>query len=91
MTQTEQPKRSFFSRRVLWGATVGSALVFFIAGILFWGGFNTAMWILADRVISSVIIGANSVNQLNDTITGDDIRLSSEDKAALDQITDWEK
>jgi len=42
MNQTT-PKRSFFSRRVLWGATVGSALVFFIAGILFWGGFNTAM------------------------------------------------
>lgn len=42
MNQTA-PKRSFFSRRVLWGATVGSALVFFIAGILFWGGFNTAM------------------------------------------------
>ena len=36
-------KRSFFSRRVMWGATVGSALVFFIAGIIFWGGFNTAM------------------------------------------------
>lgn len=43
MTQTEQPKRSFFSRRVLWGATVASALVFFVAGIIFWGGFNTAM------------------------------------------------
>jgi nitrate/TMAO reductase-like tetraheme cytochrome c subunit len=43
MTQTEQPKRSFFSRRVLWGATVASALVFFVAGIVFWGGFNTAM------------------------------------------------
>ena len=42
MNQTA-PKRSFFSRRVLWGATVGSALVFFIAGIIFWGGFNTAM------------------------------------------------
>ncbi len=43
MTQTNQNKRSFFSRRVLWGATVASALVFFIAGIIFWGGFNTAM------------------------------------------------
>ena len=43
MTQTKQNKRSFFSRRVLWGATVASALVFFIAGIVFWGGFNTAM------------------------------------------------
>lgn len=39
----DAPKRSFFSRRVLWGATIGSALVFFIAGIVFWGGFNTAM------------------------------------------------
>ncbi len=37
------PQKSFFSRRVLWGATIGSALVFFIAGIIFWGGFNTAM------------------------------------------------
>ena len=43
MTETKQNKRSFFSRRVLWGATVASALVFFIAGIVFWGGFNTAM------------------------------------------------
>ncbi len=42
MNQAES-KRSFFARRVLWGATVGSALVFFIAGIIFWGGFNTAM------------------------------------------------
>ena len=37
------PKRSFLSRRVLWGATIGAALTFFIAGIVFWGGFNTAM------------------------------------------------
>lgn len=36
-------KPSFFSRRVMWSATVGSALVFFLAGIIFWGGFNTAM------------------------------------------------
>ncbi len=43
MTKTAPPKRSFLSRRVLWGATVASALVFFIAGIVFWGGFNTAM------------------------------------------------
>lgn len=36
-------KFSFFSRRVLWGATVGAALLFFMAGIIFWGGFNTIM------------------------------------------------
>jgi len=36
-------KPNFFSRRTIMGATVGSALVFFVIGILFWGGFNTAM------------------------------------------------
>lgn len=36
-------KFSFLSRRVLWGATVGAALLFFVAGIIFWGGFNTIM------------------------------------------------
>ena len=35
--------KRFLSRRTLWGATVGSALVFFVFGIVFWGGFNTAM------------------------------------------------
>ncbi len=36
-------KFSFLSRRTFWGATIGGALLFFIAGIIFWGGFNTAM------------------------------------------------
>ncbi|MES9872467.1 MAG: NapC/NirT family cytochrome c [Candidatus Sedimenticola sp. 6PFRAG7] len=36
-------KPNFFTRRIILGATVGSALVFFIVGIIFWGGFNTAM------------------------------------------------
>ncbi|HIP53210.1 MAG TPA: cytochrome C552, partial [Chromatiales bacterium] len=36
-------KPGFFSRRTVLGATVGAALVFFFAGIIFWGGFNTAM------------------------------------------------
>ncbi|MES9956775.1 MAG: NapC/NirT family cytochrome c [Sedimenticola sp.] len=41
---TELPvKPNFFSRRIVLGATVGSALLFFIVGIIFWGGFNTAM------------------------------------------------
>ncbi len=36
-------KPGFFSRRVTKGATLGAALIFFILGIIFWGGFNTAM------------------------------------------------
>ena len=43
MARTEPVKRGFFSRRVILGATVGAALVFFLAGVVFWGGFNTAM------------------------------------------------
>jgi len=43
MASTEPVKRGFFSRRVILGATVGAALVFFLAGVIFWGGFNTAM------------------------------------------------
>jgi cytochrome c-type protein NapC len=30
-------------RRLLLGASLGAAVVFFVAGIVFWGGFNTAM------------------------------------------------
>lgn len=41
MTAAKKP--SFFSRRVTKGATIGAALLFFIFGIIFWGGFNTAM------------------------------------------------
>lgn len=40
---TSAKRPSFFSRRVIKGATMGAALLFFILGILFWGGFNTAM------------------------------------------------
>jgi len=31
------------SRKVLFGTTVGAALFFMIVGVIFWGGFNTAM------------------------------------------------
>lgn len=43
MAVTATKKPSFFSRRVMKGATMGAALLFFIIGIIFWGGFNTAM------------------------------------------------
>ena len=46
-------------------------------------------WMLADEVISSVIIGANTPGQLTETMMGADVHLSPEDKVALDKITDW--
>lgn len=36
-------KPGLMSRKVLLGATVGAALFFMIVGVIFWGGFNTAM------------------------------------------------
>ncbi len=33
----------FLSRRLILGTTIAGALIFFIVGIIFWGGFNTAM------------------------------------------------
>lgn len=36
-------KFSLMSRKVILGTTLGAALVFMITGVIFWGGFNTAM------------------------------------------------
>ncbi len=36
-------KFSLMSRKVLLGTTLGAALFFMIIGVIFWGGFNTAM------------------------------------------------
>ena len=36
-------KPNFFNRRLVLGTTIAGAVVFFIVGVLFWGGFNTAM------------------------------------------------
>ena len=47
-------------------------------------------WILANPVVSSAIIGANTVAQLQDTWGGAKVQLSVEDKAALDEITAWQ-
>ena len=47
-------------------------------------------WVLANPAVDSAIIGANSVEQLADTIRGADITLSEEEKAALDETTAWE-
>ena len=42
--QTETPKKmSFWRRHLFWGMPVAGTLGAFAAGIIFWGGFNTAM------------------------------------------------
>ncbi len=43
MTNNTFTKPSFWSRRLILGTTVSGAVIFFIIGIIFWGGFNTAM------------------------------------------------
>lgn len=47
-------------------------------------------WVLANPAVDAAIIGANSVEQLADTIKGAEIQLSEEEKAALDETTAWE-
>lgn len=46
-------------------------------------------WVLANPAVTSAIIGATSVAQLEDTIKGADMALSAEDMAALDAVTAW--
>jgi nitrate/TMAO reductase-like tetraheme cytochrome c subunit len=43
MSKSLHPKPSFWSRRLILGTTISGAVVFFFVGIIFWGGFNTAM------------------------------------------------
>lgn len=46
-------------------------------------------WVLANTAVSSAIIGANSIEQLEDTMKGAEITLSKEEKATLDEMTTW--
>ncbi len=48
-------------------------------------------WMLADPVITSPIIGATSVEQLNDNLGALDVKLGAEEKAELDRMTAWEE
>ncbi len=43
MAKRGRPKLGLMSRKVLLGTTVGASLFFMIVGVIFWGGFNTAM------------------------------------------------
>lgn len=46
-------------------------------------------WVLANPTVSSAIIGANSIEQLQDTFKGAEIELAADEKEALDKITSW--
>ncbi len=46
-------------------------------------------WVLANPAVTSAIIGATSIAQLEDTVKGVGVRLSAEEKAALDEVTAW--
>jgi aryl-alcohol dehydrogenase-like predicted oxidoreductase len=47
-------------------------------------------WILANAAVSSAIIGANSIEQLEDSMKGAEVKLTAEQKNAIDQTTAWQ-
>ncbi len=42
-TNETEAKKPLWRRYVLWGMPIGGILMAFVAGVIFWGGFNTAM------------------------------------------------
>jgi len=48
-------------------------------------------WLLSEPLITSPIIGANSLEQLKDNLGAVDVRLTPEEKSALDQATAWKE
>lgn len=48
-------------------------------------------WVLANPAVTSAIIGATSIAQLEDTVKGADVALSADEKAALDEVTHWKE
>lgn len=52
---------------------------------------TTIAWVLANPAVDAAIIGANSVEQLTDTVKGAEISLSDEEKATLDETTAWQQ
>ena len=48
-------------------------------------------WILANPSVDSAIIGANSIDQLNETAAGADIQITVDDKNTLDDLTAWNR
>lgn len=48
-------------------------------------------WMLADPIITSPIIGATSIAQLNENLGALDFHLTEDERAALDKMTAWKK
>lgn len=48
-------------------------------------------WVLANPAVTSAIIGANSIEQLEDTFRGAEFSLSAAEKEALDAVTSWQE
>ena len=48
-------------------------------------------WMLADPVITSPIIGATSIGQLNENLGALNVKLSEEEKTLLDKVTTWKE
>lgn len=46
-------------------------------------------WLLADPVITSPIVGANTAKQLDELVGAVDLALSAEEKKKLDDLSDW--
>ncbi|MBT3314973.1 MAG: aldo/keto reductase [Anaerolineae bacterium] len=46
-------------------------------------------WQLADKTITSPIIGANSISQLTDSLGAVDLALAPDEKAILDELSAW--
>ncbi|MFZ0544732.1 MAG: aldo/keto reductase [Candidatus Promineifilaceae bacterium] len=46
-------------------------------------------WVLANPAVTSAIIGANNVEQLEETMKGANVTLTAEEKTALDEVTAW--
>ncbi len=47
-------------------------------------------WVIANPAVTSAIIGANSRQQLEDTIKGGSVTLSAEEKTQLDEVSSWQ-
>jgi aryl-alcohol dehydrogenase-like predicted oxidoreductase len=48
-------------------------------------------WLLANPVVTSPIIGANTVAQLSETLGALQVKLTSDEKAILDEMSAWEE
>lgn len=46
-------------------------------------------WLLADPLVTSPIIGANSIEQLKDNLGAMEVHLTPAEKSALDRASDW--